>query len=70
MLTSAQLILATDGAATFAVFIHEGSEYLPRENFEVGFDAGNQTDYSVRNYNASIGVPSLTESYRIDGQLN
>ena len=64
-----QLILTTDGAATFAVFVHQGFE--PREeDYEVGFDAGNQRDHSVRTYDSiTSSIPRLTEGYRIDGQL-
>ena len=62
-----QLILTTDGAATFAVFVHEGFAFL-LEEYEVGFDAGNQRNHSVRNYDSPSSIPRLAEGYRIDGE--
>ncbi len=60
-----QVILTSDGDASFAIFIYEGSESDYNIDYQIGFDAGNQIKHTVIE---DVGLERSTMAvYRIDG---
>ncbi len=64
--TSVQLILATDGDASVAVFAYEGFDFLGIQ-YQTGFDAGNQRIHTVIEPSLFRSIQQSTVGYRIDG---
>lgn len=66
-----QLILTTDGATSFAIFIYEGIDSNTRiehqVDYQIGFDAGNQRNSTVIKKIGHFPVQRSTSIYRIDG---
>ena len=62
-----QLILATDANASFAIFTYEGFGYNASIEYIIGFDAGNQINYTNIRSGRVSPMQSSTMIYRIDG---
>ena len=60
-----QMILATDGDASFAFFTYEGFD-VQFIDFMIGFDAGNQMDHDIIRFGSGRVLKSMIV-YRIDG---
>lgn len=69
--TSVQVILASDGDVSLAIFVHEGFNFDEVDEplrllHQIGFDSGNGTVYAARNNTQQI-IPRSRTVFRIDG---
>ncbi len=61
-----QIILTSDGDASFAIFIYEGEDYVTVD-YQIGVDAGNQRNYTIIQDAGFSPIRRLTAVYSMDG---